>query len=143
MKRSNSRTDLLERLKRLVNKATKTGENDIDAEVSKEIASLVKGSDPAVLVLCDILWEQLNTLHSQIRLLTVCLIDYFFMRSVATRKYFVDRFNDFLKLSVGTDDQLPLPEPKVWLCCAKGPAQKRNVIVVCCGASSKPHTGCA
>ncbi|CAH8368558.1 unnamed protein product [Eruca vesicaria subsp. sativa] len=95
----------------LIEKATKSSAQEVDPRLLKAIKSTLRYSDSEVRVAAKTLMELMKHKHSQVRLLTLLIIDELFMRSKLFRTLIVEKFDNLLSLSVGFRTSLPLPAP--------------------------------
>eukprot|EP00123_Amoebidium_parasiticum_P011771 comp20895_c0_seq1/m.27790 comp20895_c0_seq1/g.27790 ORF comp20895_c0_seq1/g.27790 comp20895_c0_seq1/m.27790 type:complete len:380 (-) comp20895_c0_seq1:1189-2328(-) len=100
-----------QRLGELVEQITTSGNLTLDETLTGEFKKLCKKSDVNVKFAFDLLEQQLQKDHAQIRLSAVQFNDELFNRSHIFRTLRVDDFQTFLKLAVGTDTKCPLPPP--------------------------------
>eukprot|EP00741_Cyanophora_paradoxa_P008498 tig00001336_g8223.t1 len=100
------------RLGELIARATKTGEQALDADHVKDIKSIVRTSEDAARSAYECVLAQLKTKHSQIRLLATLLADELFMRSKTFRACLVEDLRTFIELAIGTSLENPLPPPE-------------------------------
>lgn len=99
------------KLTALIEKATNSTSPEVDPRLLKAIKSTVRSSDADVRIAVEILMEKMKKDHSQVRYLTLLIIDELFMRSKLFRSLLVVNFDHFLSLSVGFRRNLPLPPP--------------------------------
>ncbi|XP_077226933.1 uncharacterized protein LOC143860250 [Tasmannia lanceolata] len=95
----------------LIEKATNSTAQEVDPRLLKAIKSTVRSSDVEIRVAVQTLMEKMKTNHSQVRYLTLLIIDELFMRSKLFRSLLVVNFDQFLSLSIGFRRNLPLPPP--------------------------------
>ncbi|CAN6931242.1 unnamed protein product [Brassica oleracea var. botrytis] len=95
----------------LIEKATKSSAQEVDPRLLKAIKSTLRYSDSEVRLGAKTLMELMKHNHSQVRLLTLLIIDELFMRSKLFRTLIVEKFDQLLSLSVGFRNSLPLPAP--------------------------------
>ncbi|PKA54403.1 UV-stimulated scaffold protein A like [Apostasia shenzhenica] len=96
---------------RLIEKATNSTTQEVDPHLLKAIKLSARSSEAEIYAAANALMEQMKKPHSQVRYLTVLVIDELFMRSKLFRNLFVVNFDQFLSLSVGFRRNLPLPPP--------------------------------
>ncbi|KAG0486537.1 hypothetical protein HPP92_008632 [Vanilla planifolia] len=96
---------------RLIEKATNSTTSELDTRLLKAIKLAARSNDDEISAAVDALMDQMKKPHSQVRYLTVLVIDELFMRSKLFRTIFVVNFDQFLSLSVGFRKNLPLPPP--------------------------------
>ncbi|KAF8117857.1 hypothetical protein N665_0008s0198 [Sinapis alba] len=95
----------------LIGIATKSSAQEVDPRLLKAIKSTLRYSDSEVRLGAKTLMELMKHNHSQVRLLTLLIIDELFMRSKLFRTLIVEKFDQLLSLSVGFRTNLPLPAP--------------------------------
>ncbi|KAJ4884879.1 UV-stimulated scaffold protein A-like protein [Raphanus sativus] len=95
----------------LIERATKPSAQEVDPRLLKAIKSTLRYSDSEVRLGAKTLMELMKHNHSQVRLLTLLIIDELFMRSKLFRTLIVEKFDQLLSLSVGFRTSLPLPAP--------------------------------
>ncbi|KAJ4788710.1 UV-stimulated scaffold protein A [Rhynchospora pubera] len=96
---------------RLIERATNSTEPDVDPRLLKAIKSAVRSSDVETRAAVRCLMDLMKKPHSQVRYLSLLIIDELFMRSKLFRTIFVETFDQFLALSVGFRKNMPLPPP--------------------------------
>ncbi|XP_058095904.1 UV-stimulated scaffold protein A homolog [Magnolia sinica] len=101
-----------EKLLALIEKATNSTSQEVDPRLLKAVKSTVRSSDDNVRIAIDSLMQKMKKDHSQVRYLTLLIIDELFMRSKLFRSLLVVNFDNFLSLSVGFRRNLPLPPPR-------------------------------
>ncbi|KAF2305721.1 hypothetical protein GH714_007775 [Hevea brasiliensis] len=77
----------------------------------KAIKSVVRYSDSELRLAAQTLMDLMKCDHSQVRYLTLLIIDQLFMRSKLFRTLLVENLDQLLSLSVGFRRNLPLPAP--------------------------------
>ncbi|CAH2063175.1 unnamed protein product [Thlaspi arvense] len=95
----------------LIEKATKSSAQEVDPRLLKAIKLTLRYSDSEVRLGAETLMELMKHHHSQVRLLTLHIIDEIFMRSKLFRALIVENLDQLLSLSVGFRTNLPLPAP--------------------------------
>ncbi|KAJ0255652.1 UV-stimulated scaffold protein A [Hirschfeldia incana] len=95
----------------LIERATKSSAQEVDPRLLKAIKSTLRYSDSEVRLGAQTLMELMKHNHSQVRLLTLLIIDELFMRSKLFRTLIVEKFDQLLSLSIGFRTNLPLPAP--------------------------------
>ncbi|KAG2252501.1 hypothetical protein Bca52824_082637 [Brassica carinata] len=95
----------------LIEKATNSSAQEVDPRLLKAIKLTLRYSDSEVRLGAKTLMELMKHKHSQVRLLTLLIIDELFMRSKLFRTLIVEKFDQLLSLSVGFRTNLPLPAP--------------------------------
>lgn len=106
------------KVRSLVKKITHSGETELDKSDLKELKQICKisGKDDLVLIVYKECMQCLTKEHSQVRVSTVKLIDYFFQKSHLFREKVLDNFDIFLELTLAITQKpkvkLKLPPPK-------------------------------
>ncbi|KAK7849439.1 uv-stimulated scaffold protein a like protein [Quercus suber] len=95
----------------LIEKATNSTAAEVDPRLLKAIKSVVRYSDTELQLAANTLLDLMKRDHSQVRYLTLLIIDELFMRSKLFRSILVDNLDQLLSLSVGFRRTLPLPAP--------------------------------
>ncbi|KAL9833172.1 UV-stimulated scaffold protein A [Arabidopsis thaliana] len=95
----------------LIEKATKSTAQEVDPRLLKAIKSIVRYSDSEVRLSSQTLMELMRHNHSQVRYLTLFIIDELFMRSKLFRTLIIENLDQLLSLSIGFRSNLPLPAP--------------------------------
>ncbi|KAM3709760.1 hypothetical protein ACJW31_02G197600 [Castanea mollissima] len=95
----------------LIEKATNSTAAEVDPRLLKAIKSIVRYSDIELRLAANTLLDLMKRNHSQVRYLTLLIIDQLFMRSKLFRSILVDNLDQLLSLSVGFRRTLPLPAP--------------------------------
>ncbi|KAH0980126.1 hypothetical protein GBA52_007303 [Prunus armeniaca] len=95
----------------LIEKATTSTEPEVDPRLLKAIKSVVRRSDSELRLAAHILMDLMKREHSQVRYLTLLIIDELFMRSKLFRTLVVESLDQLLTLSVGFRNNSPLPGP--------------------------------
>lgn len=95
----------------MIEKATNSTQPDIDPRLLKAIKSVVRHSDSELQIAAQTLMSLMKRDHSQVRYLTLLIIDELFMRSKLFRTLLVENLDQLLTLSVGFRRNLPLPAP--------------------------------
>lgn len=101
----------------LVEKITTSGRKDLDQESWEKLKLICKQEgDSVVEQIFHMLTFQLSRGHSQIRFCTLLLIDELFRRSHCFRNLLLrhDHLNNFVELTLGLNEEKPLPPPKAW-----------------------------
>ncbi|VFQ75609.1 unnamed protein product [Cuscuta campestris] len=96
---------------RLIEKATNSTKPEVDPRLLKSIKSVVRQSDSELRLAAQTLMTLLKRDHSQVRYLSLLIIDEIFMRSKLFRALLVENLEQLLTLSVGFRRNLPLPAP--------------------------------
>ncbi|KAF3326443.1 UV-stimulated scaffold protein A isoform X1 [Carex littledalei] len=96
---------------RLIERASDSTEPDVDPRLLKAIKSAVRSSDVETRAAVRSLMELMKKPHSQVRYLSLLIIDELFMRSKLFRSIFVETLEQFLALSIGFRKNMPLPPP--------------------------------
>ncbi|KAH9311930.1 hypothetical protein KI387_026965 [Taxus chinensis] len=95
----------------LIERATNSPAKEVDPACIKSIKNLVRSSDSNISASVRFLMDRLNKNHSQVRYLTLLIIDELFSRSKLFRSLWVQSLPRFLLLSVGFRREHPLPPP--------------------------------
>ncbi|XVE73705.1 hypothetical protein DITRI_Ditri11bG0140200 [Diplodiscus trichospermus] len=95
----------------LIEKATNSTAAEVDPRLLKAIKSVVRFSDSELRVAAHTLMDLMKRDHSQVRYLTLLIIDELFMRSKLFRTLLVENLDQLLALSVGFKRNMPLPAP--------------------------------
>ncbi|MBA0736929.1 hypothetical protein Gogos_010415 [Gossypium gossypioides] len=95
----------------LIEKATNSTAAEVDPRLLKAIKSVVRFSDPELRLAAHTLMDLMKRDHSQVRYLTLLIIDELFMRSKLFRTLLVENLDQLLALSVGFRRNMPLPAP--------------------------------
>uniref|UniRef100_UPI00358E2CA4 UV-stimulated scaffold protein A isoform X2 n=1 Tax=Myxine glutinosa TaxID=7769 RepID=UPI00358E2CA4 len=103
---------LCERLSELVEQLTTRGEPQPSPVLTKELKKICRLSDEYVRRTYELLLEQLNQKHSQVRLSALQLCDELFTRSHCFRLLLLADFRLFLGLTAGAEEGQPLPPPR-------------------------------
>ncbi|CAH9123661.1 unnamed protein product [Cuscuta epithymum] len=96
---------------RLIEKATNSTSPEVDPRLLKAIKSVVRQSDSELRLAAQTLMSLMKRDHSQVRYLSLLIIDEIFMRSKLFRAILVENLDQLLTLSVGFRKNLPLPAP--------------------------------
>ena len=84
----------------------------IPHDVITELKSILKGDNNLIKIAYKILFDKLMDDHSQTRLLSLMVMDVIFQRSKYFRELLVNDLEYFFELTLGINDQFPLPKPK-------------------------------
>ncbi|TYJ22672.1 hypothetical protein E1A91_A08G141100v1 [Gossypium mustelinum] len=95
----------------LIEKATNSTASEVDPRLLKAIKSVVRFSDSELRLAAHTLMDLMKRDHSQVRYLTLLIIDELFMRSRLFRTLLVENLDQLLALSVGFRRNMPLPAP--------------------------------
>lgn len=95
----------------LIERATNSTQPEVDPRLLKAIKSVVQYSDSELKLAAHALMEFMKRDHSQIRYLTLLIIDQLFMRSKLFRTLLVENLDQLLTLSIGFRRNQPLPAP--------------------------------
>ncbi|KAL2893262.1 UV-stimulated scaffold protein A-like protein [Bienertia sinuspersici] len=95
----------------LIEKATNTTDPEVDPRLLKAIKMVVRYSDFELKLAFQTLMHLMKRQHSQIRYLTLLIIDELFMRSKLFRTLITENLDQLLSLSVGFRRNQPLPAP--------------------------------
>ncbi|CAK9165768.1 unnamed protein product [Ilex paraguariensis] len=96
----------------LIEKATNSTRPEVDPRLLKAIKSVVRCSDYELRIASQTLMSFMKRDHSQVRYLTLLIIDELFMRSKLFRTVIVENLDQLLTLSIGFRRNLPLPAPQ-------------------------------
>ncbi|KAM1406140.1 hypothetical protein ACFXTH_000836 [Malus domestica] len=96
----------------LIENATISIEPEVDPRLLKAIKSVVRYSDSELRLAARILMDLMKREHSQVRYLTLLIIDELFMRSKLFRALVVENLDQLLTLSVGFRIRSSLPPPE-------------------------------
>ncbi|KAJ9170170.1 hypothetical protein P3X46_018298 [Hevea brasiliensis] len=99
------------KVRALIEKATNSTEAEVEPRLLKAIKSVVRYSDSELRLAAQTLMDLMKRDHSQVRYLTLLIIDQLFMRSKLFRTLLVENLDQLLSLSVGFRRNLPLPAP--------------------------------
>ncbi|XP_065860195.1 UV-stimulated scaffold protein A homolog [Euphorbia lathyris] len=99
------------KVRALIEKATDSTAPEVDPRLLKAIKSVVRNSDSELRLAAQTLMDLMKRDHSQVRYLTLLIIDELFMRSKLFRTLLVGNLDQLLTLSVGFRGNLPLPDP--------------------------------
>lgn len=95
----------------LIEKAVDSTRQEVDPRLLKAIKFLVRNSDQDLRIAGQTLFSLIKRDHSQVRYLSLLIIDELFMRSKLFRTVVVENLDQLLSFSVGFKRSLPLPEP--------------------------------
>ncbi|XP_078079312.1 UV-stimulated scaffold protein A [Mustelus asterias] len=101
-----------EKLSRLVEDLTTSGQQGLNPEKMKELKKICKSSDDYIKQVYHLIMTQLNQEHAEIRLSAFQIVNELFVRSHQFRTLLVSNFQEFLELTVESDYEQPLPPPK-------------------------------
>uniref|UniRef100_A0A6M2EC70 UV-stimulated scaffold protein A C-terminal domain-containing protein n=1 Tax=Populus davidiana TaxID=266767 RepID=A0A6M2EC70_9ROSI len=99
------------KVRALIEQATNSTAAHVDPRLLKGIKTVVRYSDSELRLAAQILMEFMKRDHSQVRYLTLLIIDELFMRSKLFRALVVENLDKLLSLSVGFRRNHPLPAP--------------------------------
>ncbi|XWS76871.1 hypothetical protein CRYUN_Cryun01aG0215300 [Craigia yunnanensis] len=99
------------KVRALIEKATKSTAAEVDPRLLKAIKSVVRFSDLELRVAAHTLMDLMKRDHSQVRYLTLLIIDELLMRSKLFRTLLVENLDQLLALSVGFRRNMRLPAP--------------------------------
>ncbi|XP_021280050.1 UV-stimulated scaffold protein A homolog [Herrania umbratica] len=99
------------KVRALIEKATNSTAAEVDRRLLRAIKSVVRFSDSELRVATHTLMDLMKRDHSQVRYLTLLIIDELFMRSKLFRTLIVENLDQLLTLSVGFRRNMPLPAP--------------------------------
>ncbi|CAA7038445.1 unnamed protein product [Microthlaspi erraticum] len=95
----------------LIETATKPTAEEVDPRLLKAIKSTLRYSDSEVRLGARTLMELMKHKHSQVRYLTLLIIDELFMRSKLFRALIIENLEQLLSLSIGFRRDQPRPAP--------------------------------
>lgn len=99
------------KVKVLIEKAIDSTQPEVDPRLLKAIKSVVRYSDSELRLAAHTLMDLMKRDHSQVRYLSLLIIDQLFMRSKLFRSLVVENMDKLLSLSVGFRINQPLPAP--------------------------------
>nr|XP_042141701.1 UV-stimulated scaffold protein A isoform X1 [Peromyscus maniculatus bairdii] len=111
-KRAASSGDMDQKLSQLIEELTTSGESQLNAQKMKELKKICKSSEEQLSHAYHLLKTQLTQDHAEIRLSAFQIVDALFTRSHQFRVLLVSDFQEFLELTLGTDNDNPLPPPR-------------------------------
>ncbi|XP_013208798.1 UV-stimulated scaffold protein A isoform X2 [Microtus ochrogaster] len=100
------------KLSQLIEELTTSGETQLNAQKMKELKKICKSSEEQLSHAYHLLKTQLTQDHAEIRLSAFQIVDELFTRSHQFRVLLVSDFQEFLELTLGTDNEHPLPPPR-------------------------------
>ncbi|CAN0889611.1 UV-stimulated scaffold protein A homolog [Linum grandiflorum] len=100
-----------DKVRDLIQKATDSTAGYVDSRLLTAIKSTVRYSDSELRLAAQTLMELMKRDHSQVRYLSLLIVDELFMRSKLFRSIMVENLDQLLTLSVGFKRNLPLPAP--------------------------------
>ncbi|XP_059131665.1 UV-stimulated scaffold protein A [Peromyscus eremicus] len=101
-----------QKLPQLIEELTTSGESQLNAQKMKELKKICKSSEEQLSHAYHLLKTQLTQDHAEIRLSAFQIVDALFTRSHQFRVLLVSDFQEFLELTLGTDNDNPLPPPR-------------------------------
>lgn len=101
-----------QKLSQLIEELTTSGESQLNAQKMKELKKICKSSEEQLSHAYRLLMTQLTQDHAEIRLSAFQIVDELFTRSHQFRVLLVSDFQEFLELTLGTDNDHPLPPPR-------------------------------
>ncbi|XP_055101624.1 UV-stimulated scaffold protein A isoform X2 [Symphalangus syndactylus] len=101
-----------QKLSKLVEELTTSGEPRLNPEKMKELKKICKSSEEQLSRAYRLLIAQLTQEHAEIRLSAFQIVEELFVRSHQFRMLVVSNFQEFLELTLGTDPAQPLPPPR-------------------------------
>lgn len=104
--------DMDQKLSQLIEELTTSGEPQLNAQKMKELKKICKSSEEQLSHAYHLLKTQLTQDHAEIRLSAFQIVDELFTRSHQFRVLLVSDFQEFLELTLGTDNDHPLPPPR-------------------------------
>ncbi|XP_010052806.2 UV-stimulated scaffold protein A homolog [Eucalyptus grandis] len=100
------------RVRQLIEKATDTTAPEVDPRLLKAIKSAVRHSDSELRTAARTLMSLMKRNHSQVRYMSLLIIDELFMRSKLFRTLIVENLDQLLSFSMGFRKNMPLPAPQ-------------------------------
>ncbi|PKI43430.1 hypothetical protein CRG98_036187 [Punica granatum] len=110
------------KVRALIEKATNSTAREVDPRLLKSIKSVVRYSDSELRVAAQTLMSLMKRNHSQVRYLSLLIVDELFMRSKLFRTLIVENLDQLLSFSVGFRRNMPLPAPAVIASCLRSKA---------------------
>ncbi|XP_015337353.1 UV-stimulated scaffold protein A isoform X3 [Marmota marmota marmota] len=101
-----------QKLLKLVEELTTSGEPQLNPEKMKELKKICKSSEEQLSCAYRLLKTQLTQDHAEVRLSAFQIVDELFTRSHQFRVLLVSDFQEFLELTLGTNHEQPLPPPR-------------------------------
>ncbi|XP_051021193.1 UV-stimulated scaffold protein A [Acomys russatus] len=101
-----------QKLSQLIEELTTSGESQLNAQKMKDLKKICKSSEEQLSNAYRLLMTQLTQDHAEIRLSAFQIMDELFTRSHQFRLLLVSDFQEFLELTLGTDNDCPLPPPR-------------------------------
>lgn len=99
-------------MRQLIEKATDTTAPEVDPRLLKAIKSAVRHSDSELRTAARTLMSLMKRNHSQVRYMSLLIIDELFMRSKLFRTLIVENLDQLLSFSMGFRKNMPLPAPQ-------------------------------
>ncbi|CAL1354144.1 unnamed protein product [Linum trigynum] len=99
------------KIKPLIEKATDSTAAYVEPRLLKAIKCTVRYSDVELRLAAQTLMDLMKRDHSQVRYLSLLIVDELFMRSKLFRSILVEKLDQLLTLTVGFKRNLPLPAP--------------------------------
>lgn len=99
------------KVRSLIEKATNSTESEVDPRLLKAIKTTVRYSESELRVASQTLMILMKHKHSQVRYLSLLIIDVLFMRSKLFRTLVLVNLDQLLSLSIGFRKTHPLPPP--------------------------------
>ncbi|KAK4782961.1 hypothetical protein SAY86_007335 [Trapa natans] len=99
------------KVRALIEKATNSTAGEVDPRLLKCIKSLVRYSNTELQIAAHTLMTLMKRNHSQVRFLSLHIVDELFMRSKLFRNLIIKNLDQLLTLSVGFRRNAPLPAP--------------------------------
>lgn len=96
----------------LVKLLTTSGKSTLNPDVMKKFKKICRTSQGYVKHAFDLLMNQLAVKHAEVRLSTYQMMAEIFTRSHVFREMLTDQLQIFFELTIGTDNNKPLPPPK-------------------------------
>ncbi|XP_058157707.1 UV-stimulated scaffold protein A isoform X2 [Dasypus novemcinctus] len=101
-----------QKLSKLVEELTTSGEPQLNPEKMKELKKICKSSEEQLSHAYHLLMAQLSQEHAEVRLSAFRVVDELFARSHQFRTLVISNLQEFLELALGTDHERPLPPPR-------------------------------
>lgn len=101
-----------EDLKKLVEELVTSGKGYLETGLIKRLKSICKKSDEALQHAAELVFEHLEERHAEVRFSCLQICHELFMRAHLFRTMLLDRIDQFMIKTMGTDKRKPLPPPK-------------------------------
>ena len=107
-------TSINSRLKRLIKLLTTSMSPSLPENELKQLKSILQLKDDYVIVSFNLLLEQLQQEHSQIRFAAFNVLDHLFSRSKVFRDLVIANLKQIIQLTTGLESRKTLPEPVIF-----------------------------